>query len=179
MSLLWEVFKSFFTANIFGYGGGPASIPLVYHEVVTKHQWLDETTFSNGIALANALPGPIATKLATSVGYPVMGILGVVVALIATIVPSAVVMIIIFKKLEQYQRSKILLGILLLVQPVIAMLLFKVTYTMSQTAIQQLGWLQFSVMAILSYLALEKSKLHPAIVILIAALYGGIVIPLF
>lgn len=106
MLLLWELFKSFFLANIFGYGGGPASIPLVYHEVIDKHQWMSETDFSNGIALANALPGPIATKIAASVGYPVSGVLGVSVAILATIVPSALLMIIIFKQLDKYKKIK-------------------------------------------------------------------------
>lgn len=176
MLLLWELFKSFFLANIFGYGGGPASIPLVYHEIIDKHQWMSETDFSNGIALANALPGPIATKIAASVGYPVSGVLGVSVAILATTVPSALLMIIIFKQLDKYTKSKVLLGVMLLVQPVVAVLMWKVTYTMGATAVSQLGWLQFGLLAVLSYIALERLKWHPALVILVAAVYGGVII---
>lgn len=177
MIVLWELFKSFFTANIFGYGGGPASIPLVFHEV-EKHQWMSQSDFSNGIALANALPGPIATKLAVSVGYPVMGILGSIVAIIATVLPSAIIFIVIFKKLDQYKKSKVMLGIMLMVQPVVAMLMFSVTYTMGKTSIVQLGWIQFVILAIISYIALEKMKYNPALVILGAFVYGGLILPL-
>ena len=34
------VFLAFFIANILGYGGGPASIPLMYDQIVTRYGWL-------------------------------------------------------------------------------------------------------------------------------------------
>ncbi|GAA3318633.1 hypothetical protein GCM10020331_022220 [Ectobacillus funiculus] len=57
-----NILIGFFLANVLGYGGGPASIPLMYAEIVTHHHWLTNTEFSNMLALGNALPGPIATK---------------------------------------------------------------------------------------------------------------------
>ncbi|WP_373308348.1 chromate transporter, partial [Virgibacillus salexigens] len=33
--IYWEIFLAFFIPGILGYGGGPASIPLVENEVVT------------------------------------------------------------------------------------------------------------------------------------------------
>jgi chromate transporter len=32
--IYWHLFLAFFISGILGYGGGPASIPLVEHEVV-------------------------------------------------------------------------------------------------------------------------------------------------
>ncbi|MED0768399.1 chromate transporter, partial [Bacillus atrophaeus] len=31
------VFLAFFIANVLGYGGGPASIPLMFEEVVNRY----------------------------------------------------------------------------------------------------------------------------------------------
>ena len=45
-----------FVANVLGYGGGPASIPLMFEEVVNRYSWLSNDQFSNMLALANALP---------------------------------------------------------------------------------------------------------------------------
>lgn len=51
------LFMAFFIANLLGYGGGPASIPLMFEEVVNRYSWLSNDQFSNMLALANALPG--------------------------------------------------------------------------------------------------------------------------
>lgn len=49
------LFMAFFIANLLGYGGGPASIPLMFEEVVNRYSWLSNDQFSNMLALANAL----------------------------------------------------------------------------------------------------------------------------
>ncbi|MBW7458094.1 chromate transporter, partial [Paenibacillus sepulcri] len=64
-----HLFLGFLISNVLGYGGGPASIPLMYQEIVTHYGWLTDPQFSNMLALGNALPGPIATKIAAYVGY--------------------------------------------------------------------------------------------------------------
>ena len=64
--IYWQIFLAFFIPGIVGYGGGPASIPLIEHEVVDRYGWLTVQEFSEVLALGNSLPGPIATKLAGS-----------------------------------------------------------------------------------------------------------------
>ncbi|MFX5046182.1 chromate transporter, partial [Acinetobacter baumannii] len=60
----WHLFLAFFRIGIFGFGGGPTMVPLFYTECVKKYKWVTDEDFSDNLALANALPGPIATKLA-------------------------------------------------------------------------------------------------------------------
>ena len=64
----WEIFVAFFIPGIVGYGGGPASIPLVENEVVGRYSWMTVNEFSEMLAIANSLPGPIATKMAGYIG---------------------------------------------------------------------------------------------------------------
>lgn len=94
--IIMFLFTAFFIANVLGYGGGPASIPLMFEEVVNRYGWLSNDQFSNMLALANALPGPIATKIAAYVGYSAGGWPGFLIALIATVVPSAFALIVLF-----------------------------------------------------------------------------------
>lgn len=77
-----QLFMAFFVSNILGYGGGPASIPLIQKEVVDRYHWLTVKEFSEMLAIGNALPGPIATKMAGFIGYQQAGILGSVIALL-------------------------------------------------------------------------------------------------
>ncbi|MEK4248719.1 MULTISPECIES: chromate transporter [Paenibacillus] len=177
IELVW-LLLGFLIANILGYGGGPASIPLIYEEVVNKYAWQTSNEFSNIIALGNALPGPIATKIAAYVGYDVGGIVGAIVALAATIVPSIIALIVMLKLLQKHRESKIVKGISLLVQPVIAMLMVVLTWQMAKDSMVDIGWLQTIIIAAVAWWAMAIKKLHPALVVLAAFIYGGVVLPM-
>nr|WP_306813097.1 chromate transporter [Paenibacillus soyae] len=176
MEWLWLLI-GFFIANVLGYGGGPASIPLMYREIVTNHAWATPEEFSNILALGNALPGPIATKIAAFVGYDVGGWFGSLVALAATVVPSAVALIILLNILQKHRQSPIVKGMTLLVQPVIAIMMLVLTWQMGESAIESIGWLQSLIIAAVAFWLMQLRKVHPAIVIVGAFAYGGIVIP--
>ena len=73
--------------DLFAFGGGFAALPLMFHEVVEVHAWLDSATFINGLALGQVTPGPIVIT-ATFVGFLAYGFWGGVIATIAIFTPS-------------------------------------------------------------------------------------------
>ena len=73
--------------DLFAFGGGFASVPLMYHEIVDVRSWMEAETFMNGIALGQVTPGPIVIT-ATFVGYLLHGIAGAVVATVSVFLPS-------------------------------------------------------------------------------------------
>src|SRR5690606_21052217 len=121
--IYWQIFLAFFIPGILGYGGGPASIPLVEHEVVDRYKWLTVEEFSEVLAIGNSLPGPIATKLAGFIGYEVGGVVGSIVAIFANIAPSLILMIVLLGILLKYKNSPKVKRLTLYVRPVIAVLL--------------------------------------------------------
>ena len=89
--------------DLFAFGGGFASLPLMFHEVVNVMGWLDGKTFMDGIALGQVTPGPIVIT-ATFVGYLVRGFPGALVATAAIFTPSFVVLVVVtpvFRPLEE------------------------------------------------------------------------------
>jgi chromate transporter len=78
--------------NLFAFGGGFSSLPLMLHEVVTVRHWMDERTFMDGIALGQVTPGPISIT-ATFIGYQIAGLIGAVVGTVAMFGPSLVFVI--------------------------------------------------------------------------------------
>jgi chromate transporter len=78
--------------DLMAFGGGFASVPIMYHEVVEVNQWLDGQTFMNGIVLGQATPGPVVIT-ATFIGYTLKGAFGAVVASIYIFAPSFLLVI--------------------------------------------------------------------------------------
>lgn len=69
------------------FGGGFASVPLMFHEIVEVRSWIDGPTFVNGIALGQITPGPIVIT-ATFVGYLLDGLLRALIATVSVFLPS-------------------------------------------------------------------------------------------
>ncbi len=174
MSEWWHLLVSFFLANVFGYGGGPSSIPLMYQEIVPNHAWMTSSGFSNMLALGNALPGPIATKIAAYVGFQIGGWVVVLIAVAATVVPSIIALIILLNILQKYKQSSIIKGMTLLVQPVIAIMMVLVTWSSMVESTKTIGYLQFIGIAAVAFYLIQKRKIHPAFVIVAGFVYGGI-----
>ncbi|MGP4079353.1 chromate transporter [Pseudalkalibacillus sp. R45] len=172
--IYWHIFLAFFIPGILGYGGGPASIPLVENEVVDRYGWMSTEEFSEVLALGNALPGPIATKMAGYIGYAQAGWLGATVGIFATVAPSLILMIILLKVLMKYKDSEKVKRMTVMVRPAIAVLLGVMAYQFFVSSYAGSGVLQTVLLFAASYLFLVRLRIHPAFVIAGALVYGGI-----
>lgn len=171
--LHWSIFKVFLMANLLGYGGGPAIIPLIEAEVVGHYQWLTVQEFSEILALGNALPSPIATKMAAHIGYQMAGVTGAVVALTATIVPSLVLMLCFMGVINKYRHHIRVKRITIFVQPVIAVMMAILTWKFLFNSYTDIGWIHSLVLLGFAVITMEKMKWHPALTIACALLYGA------
>ena len=73
--------------DLFAFGGGFSSVPLMFNEVVHVRAWMDSLTFLDGIALGQVTPGPIVIT-ATFIGYLQYGLPGGVIATVFIFLPS-------------------------------------------------------------------------------------------
>lgn len=172
--IYWKIFVANFVANILGYGGGPATIPLLEHEVVHRYGWYTVSEYSEMVALGNGLPGPIATKLAGFIGYDQGGILGAAVGLFACVAPSMILMIALLGLLLKYKNSPKVKKLTQYVRPTIAVLLGVMTYNFFFNSYEGSGIIHTIILGIVGFLALEKWKLSPVYVVAGALVYGAI-----
>jgi chromate transporter len=169
-----KIFLAFFIPGILGYGGGPSSIPLVEAEVVDRYHWMSVKEFSEVLAMGNALPGPIATKMAGYIGFEQGGVIGSIVAIFATVAPSLILMIALLGLLMKHKESPRVKRMTIFVRPVIAVLLGVMTYDFLFSSYKDFGIGQTLFIGAVSFFLLEKLKIHPAYVIAGALVYGGI-----
>ncbi|MCM3667647.1 chromate transporter [Mesobacillus maritimus] len=172
--IYWQIFLAFFIPGIIGYGGGPASIPLVENEVVDRYGWLTVSEFSEVLAMGNALPGPIATKMAGFIGFQQGGILGAVIGVFATVAPSLLLMVVLLGVLYRHKESPKVKRMTNYVRPTIAVLLGVMTLNFFITSYEGVGIGQTVLLVMGSYVLLEKVKVHPAFVIVGALGYGAV-----
>ncbi|MFL6555445.1 MAG: chromate transporter [Bacillus sp. (in: firmicutes)] len=172
--IYWHIFLAFFIPGIVGYGGGPASIPLVENEVVDRYGWMNVSEFSEVLALGNSLPGPIATKMAGYIGYEQGGLLGSFIGIFATVAPSLILMIILLGLLYKYKDSPKVKRMTNYIRPTIAVMLGVMTFSFFSTSYMDSGVVQTVILIGVSFFLLEKLKVHPAYVIMGSLVYGGI-----
>jgi len=101
---LYELAVMMFRIDLFAFGGGFASVPLLFTEVVAVRQWLDGPALLDGIVLGQVTPGPIVIT-ATFVGYLLHGTLGAIVATVGVFLPSFLIVVAMAPHFERLRTS--------------------------------------------------------------------------
>ncbi len=170
----WKLFTAFFRIGLLGYGGGPAMIPLVHAEAVKKHGWMTDEDFSDVLAMGNALPGPIATKMAGYIGYKVKGSAGSLIAISAMVIPVLAAMILLLGFIYKLKDSGIVGGMTHGIQPVIGVMMGVLAYDFFKKAWNSQTKGRTILLMSLSLIALVLLNLNPGLVIGIALAYAFI-----
>ncbi|MBI5879578.1 MAG: chromate transporter [Chloroflexi bacterium] len=166
----WQIFLSMASVGTFGYGGGPSVIPLIKKEAVDVHHWMDAAEFTDALAFGNSLPGPIATKMSAYIGFKIAGLPGALSGVLGMVVPSFILILVlasIYMAFKDDARAK---GALTAVRPVILALLAFTTYDL----LPKTGGISWDYIAIaaVAFLLMVFTEIHPALIILAAALIG-------
>ncbi|MGX1191685.1 chromate transporter [Metabacillus sp. SLBN-84] len=167
-----NLFIAFFRSGMLGFGGGPSTIPLVHKEVVTTFKWMDDDEFSDVLALGNTLPGPIATKMAGYIGYRVGGVAGMLNAVLATALPTVVLMILLLTTLNAYKDEAWVKGMSQAVLPVVAVMLLTLTWDFSKKSSQSYGVIKTVLLMGSALVLMEVFHLHPGILIGVLLLWA-------
>ncbi|MFX3624853.1 MAG: chromate transporter [Ectobacillus sp.] len=161
----WHIFLAFFRSGILGYGGGPSIIPLVHKEVVDRFKWMSDEEFGDVLAIGNTLPGPINTKMAGYIGYRVGGLLGMINAIIATVLPTIIFMIILLTTLVSFKDKQWVQGMTKAIVPVVGVMLATLTWQFFKSSLQGLKWKFTSLHIVGGLILIQQFHVHPGFVI--------------
>src|SRR5690554_4745660 len=100
--MLLKIFLTFLKIGAFTIGGGYAMIPLIKREVCSRHAWITEEEFLDGLAASQSAPGPIAVNISIYTGYHVRGKSGMLMAVLGTILPSTFTILMVAMLFNQY-----------------------------------------------------------------------------
>ena len=88
VTLLYNLFITFFKIGLFTFGGGYAMIGMIEDACVSKKYWISHDEMMEITVIAESTPGPIAINCATYVGYKQAKMLGAIAATLGIVLPS-------------------------------------------------------------------------------------------
>ena len=163
----FDMFRTFFWMGLTAFGG-PAMSAHIRKHIVDKKQWLDGKTFDSGLALCQIIPGAIVMQLAAYIGLKLKGIPGAVICFIGFGFPAFLIMFILS---VLYSHSKNLAGVeqvLTGLRVVIVAIVANAAFDFGKKNIHNWNHLIIALIAA----GLFIIKLHPALVLVAAALLG-------
>lgn len=164
---LSKLLRSILSIAVLGFGGGAAVIPLYHKEFVEKYGWFSDDDFQDILSVANALPGPIQTKIAGYIGYKLKGFLGLIISLLGIILPSLIVMLIFYNAINYYKDKIWVSAAISSVFPVVTVLMFLLTISFFNKSRKKLTDVSLIVITVLSIIMLVIFDINPAVLIII------------
>lgn len=126
---LVDILPIFFKVGLFTIGGGLAAVPVL-HEVVQREGWMDCEQFLSVIAVSESTPGSIGVNMATYIGVDQFGVIGGILATIALILPSLIIITTIARFFPQFSSIPLIRSALSGVRPAVAGLIATAVFTL-------------------------------------------------
>lgn len=165
----------------FAIGGGMSALPLI-ENVVVRNGWLSVEAFYQMVAISESTPGPIGINVATYVGFEQAGIIGGIVASLATVFVPFIFLMIIIRVLNRYYKTKAVQAVFIALRATIIGLILTAAYNISLITLVDTNLISnnllnsFNYSGILIFIiilyAFIKYKKHPLIYIAAGALLG-------
>ncbi len=174
MHTLLVMFLEFFKTGLFAVGGGLATIPFLM-DISDKYGWFSQSELANMIAVAESTPGPIGVNTATYAGVTTYGVLGGLIATFGLVLPSYIVIVIVYKVLEKFKENKLTKTVFYGLRPAVAGLITVAAYTLLETTVFPdlvLNIKALVMLLVFTLLVLSYKKLNPILVIVLGAVIG-------
>lgn len=135
--LLSKLFISTLYLSAFTFGGGYVIVTLMKKKFVDQYHWIDDEEMLDLIAIAQSSPGAIAVNGAIVVGYKLAGIPGVLLCVLATVLPPFVIISILSVFYAAFQSNVWIRLLLEGMQSGVAAVIASVVYDMGRGIIRE------------------------------------------
>ena len=175
-----ELLLGFLKVGCFAFGGAYGAIPLV-RDVALSYGWLTDEALTYMIAVSESTPGPIMVNLATYVGSRQAGLPGALLATLAVVLPSFIVILLVMTAFKSLLKHKYTQAVLRGMKPCIIGVVLATGVYMTCNSISWEAGLSSGVVALILAVVLfgsklvAKKKISPIVFILVAACLGIIV----
>lgn len=170
---LWTLFASMLSISACTFGGGFVIVTFMRRRFVEELHWLAEDEMLDLIALAQSSPGAIAVNAAILVGWRIGGFLGMLAAVLGTILPPMLILGIISYFYTAFAANRYVALTLRGMQAGVAAVILDVVCDLGGKVIKNRSPLQLFVMAGV-FAAAFLFDVNVVLLILAAAAVGGV-----
>ena len=168
---LRALFFSTLYISAFTFGGGFVIVTFMKRKFVDELHWIDDQEMLDMTALAQSSPGAIAVNAAILVGWQVEGLVGMVVAVIGTIIPPMVILSVISFFYTAFATSPYVALVLKGMQAGVAAVILDVVCGLGGNVLKTRSTLYIGLM-VLAFVASFFLDVNVILIILAAAAFG-------
>lgn len=173
-----DLLFGFLRVGCFAFGGAYGAIPLI-RDVVLSYGWMTDEALTYMIAISESTPGPIMVNLATYVGSSQGGLLGAIIATLAVVLPSFIIILLVMACLKNALKNKYIQAVLRGLKPCIIGIIFAtgVFMTVNHAIADTRAGIIAIVLAAIMFGSkpVLKKKISPILLILLSACMGIVV----
>ncbi|MBU5439909.1 chromate transporter [Tissierella sp. MSJ-40] len=164
-----DLFLTFFKIGLVAFGGGYSMIPLIEKEMVDKRKWIEEEEVLDIFALSESIPGSLSINNSILIGKRVGSILGAIAAMIGTILPSFIIIIIVAMAANTVGNNPVMQAAFVGIRTAVAGLILITGINMARKTIKNKLEIGLFVITIIGVIFM---KLNASILILIGGVLG-------
>lgn len=168
---LLQLFASTLYISAFTFGGGFVIVTFMKKKFVDELHWIEEKEMLDITALAQSSPGAIAVNAAILVGWNVAGLPGMIVAVLGTIIPPMIIILVISLFYAAFAANEYVTLVLKGMQAGVAAVILDVVCGLGLKVIKTKQWLNYLIM-VAAFVATFFFDLNVIYVILAALLIG-------
>ena len=132
-----EAFLFWLKLGFISFGGPAGQIAIMHQYLVEKKKWISESVFLHALNYCMLLPGPEAQQLATYTGWLMHGTLGGIVAGLLFILPSVFILLGLCILYVTYGNTAIVGGIFLGIKPAVVAIVFLALSKIGERALKR------------------------------------------
>ena len=145
--ILFKLFISTLYLSAFTFGGGYVIVMLMKKKFVDQYHWIEDGEMLDLVAIAQSSPGAIAVNGAIVVGYKLAGLLGAMVATVATVIPPFIIIALISVFYNAFRTNYIVSEILEGMQAGVGAVIASVVFDMGADVVKEKSAASIAIMA--------------------------------
>ena len=143
---VWQMFYTMLYISAFTFGGGFVIVSLMKKKYVDQYGWLSEEEMLDLTAMAQSTPGAIAVNASILTGYRLERFLGIIVSVIATILPPLTTLTLLSFGYDLFRDQPVVRAVLSGMQAGVAAVICDVVLDLSGKVIKGKNWLSILLM---------------------------------
>lgn len=168
---LWKLFVTSLYISAFTFGGGFVIITFMKRKYVDEFHWIDDKEMLDLTALAQTSPGAIAVNAAILVGWRVGGVPGAALAVLGTVIPPMIIILVISLFYAAFAANKYVALVLKGMQAGVAAVILDVVCNLGKKVAERKSLIDLFIV-LGAFAATFFFKVNVVFIILIAGLIG-------